>query len=268
MRVEQWLLIGGGLAMDVEYFVRGINHMLSFNSTPNKLIIIPELVPYQQFGGDPQKPLPDSDRLSSDFTSYLINDLVAFAKEFINQPYSIVAHSFGAFYALLFVQKIMEMEGFPFPLRVILFSPIPLDTESLENSMKRAFNRYPLSIQNRLKALEDDPQGIETLQIIEPFYCNGNFLLDSLRPTHYNNPVAMRQLDLIGRFNLLPVLENIRENVLGLKIEIIHGDADPFVTTSEISGEHVHIISDCGHYPFSEKPDQASNAIKFIYNCY
>lgn len=257
-----WIVIGGGPAMNVAYFENGLNYMFAGELPEGN-----DMFMYEQYDSIPSKSLPVelSTQSPLEVQAALVQDLHLFIARVTNgQPFGIIAHSFGAFYAL----KYAELFKGHCLKKLILIAPTPFCRRDWDAAMLKTWELYPSDLQQKLKVLSEcDFEGTETLKLIEPYYVQMP-LPEFLRPVHYNDQAANKLMSMLGDFDVSGVLRHISDGKTHAKAIIVHGDGDPFLNVDDcnaVAGSITHIIPNCGHYPFAEQPDACRAAVlKFI----
>jgi len=225
-----------------------------------------DLLFYDQRGGGRSK---SDARISITWKTH-VEDLSAVIREFALEPLSIVAYSWGAMLALLYLIECTTRDDLQSPGRLALISPAPL-TREYRRQFEAEFARRQQSPE--IQRVRDEVAGSGLRDKDPAAYRQRAFELGvagyfadpakarMLTPFRVVGRVQQSVWESLGDFDLISRVEGLRMPTL-----IIAGRDDPIPTASTLDAAHALgtkpiLLDDCGHVPYVEQPEHLFAAL-------
>lgn len=173
-------------------------------------------------------------------------------------PEKLLVHSFGGYLTLATYRRYPD--AFKDVQHIYFICPQSTDAENDRRSMERRLNRLSATVQQQVTALKASLKGDDGDLI------TGNAYFSTIHPFDFVDPRRMsaaQNFDICfyrkiqAAFYDYDFSEDIQ--TLPVPFTLIQGDHD-FIQPENVQPlvDHArahHLIKDCGHYPFIEKPD-------------
>lgn len=237
--------LGQGNPMVVIHGGPGLDHtyLTSFLAPIGELR---ELVFYDQLGCGPGSKLPKNfslDLLFSQFTK--IAEHLSIRKEV-----DVLAHSWGAY---IFYEAIRLRRDIKFG-HAILVSPVGLTRKRFDQSGDRLIRKVPKKILAEIEKMNPENIGPEIMNLISPYYLANPRGTKPVEFTSYNSKTYDEVIEVLHDFDCRGIARELPE-----KTKLIYGEKDielPKDTREIHRAVSVAIISDAGHFVFSEKQSE------------
>jgi len=168
--------------------------------------------------------------------------------------YGLITHSFGNYLALQALQlKRHCIEA------IIMLNPMPFEFHAWKSALAYIEAKIPKTILNEvmsLSASNDLYDGIKLFKLIFSYYTasrNTHLPIDVPFDASACNAIESK----IPEYN-----DKIFITSTSIPIVQIVGEKDPFFNDYDIFAEKTIVLSNVGHYPFFEDPDNFCNAMK------
>lgn len=161
---------------------------------------------------------------------------------------TLIAHSWGALVALTALRSFPQLS-----LDGLLINPVPSTRIGFDQVRDRLFSRMPTSMLEAIASVDRAELSAEELAAILPYYLSPNSSPDLSDLTF--NMASYRQIyGSLGDYDLTSELGRLSQ------FQLITG-ADDFIRIDDIKDvvgacASSESISDAGHFPFAEQPDQ------------
>lgn len=193
-----------------------------------------------------------------------VEDLERVIVELVGAPPVIVAYSWGALLALLYLVEAHAGRRAPAPGRLALVDPAPASRE-FRNRFEAEFAARSAgpairAMRAELEASglrERDPAGYRQRAFelsVAGYFAHPERAAD-LTPFRVTGRVQQQVWESLGDFDIVPALSGVRGEAL-----VVHGAQDPIPLDSSAAiaralGARLVVLDDCGHVPYVEQPD-------------
>lgn len=193
-----------------------------------------------------------------------VEDLERVIVELVGAPPVIVAYSWGALLALLYLVEAHAGRRAPAPGRLALVDPAPASREFRARFeaefAARSAGPAIRAMRAELEASglrERDPAGYRQRAFelsVAGYFAHPERAAD-LTPFRVTGRVQQQVWESLGDFDIVPALSGVRGEAL-----VVHGAQDPIPLDSSAAiaralGARLVVLDDCGHVPYVEQPD-------------